>query len=374
MPSNLGAKGKLAALALVVALAGIAFAPLVASSASGGTHIGYRDEFVSNSATLPVNYVVVRGPSDAQNDWQVAGGTLQAINVAGTAVRLADPNLPIDLVGNRLLALCFNPENTINSLFYSGFTQNIANIVEVGMGDGVTDLTIHLNLPAQVLQLVDQAGNVIDQVPLPINVPFNVATCLNIAVDELTGEVRVILGQALDAIGNVVNGVHAAPLHAAGPVPSGTVIFAQPAGNTGRIMFSHLWVMATPDLPVQVQTYAGPGNGQITLGWHAPAQDGGRYVREYNVFRGTTPGNLQFLDTVPAFDTQYIDTPYTGIVPSSQKFYYAISAVNDVGPGPVTGAVCMVPYPLGLLPLDGTGVGCGDHGVVANPLLSKVLG
>lgn len=381
------AKQGVVALAVAFMLVGVAaLMPVASSKQSSGTHVGYTDFFSTDSSTLPSNYVVVSGPSGTENDWQVVGGTLQAINVAGTSIQLQDPNLPIDLVGNRLLGLCFLPEKTINSLFYSGFTINVANLIDFNLGQGTNTLKIRVNLPAAALQLLDEAGNLLEQVPLPINVLNNVFTCINIKVDTTLNQLIVTLGDMLDALGHVVpdgaQGTAILPLDIQQPdgsvvhvqVPDGSVGFTQPSSNSARVEFQTLFVQATPDTPLGLQTYAGPNLNQVSLKWSEPAQDGGSYVTAYNIYRGTTPDNLQLVDTVPAFDSTYIDTPYAGLVPTTQKFYYAVTAINDVGEGPLSGAGCAIPYPIGALPMDGTGIGCGSHGLVSSPLTSKLLG
>jgi hypothetical protein len=374
MLANRGRKGVLGLAVALMLVGTAALMPLATSKTSPGTHVGYTDLYAVDSATLPGNYQVVAGPDGTQNDWQVVGGTLQAINVAGTSIELADPNLPIDLVGNRLVGLCILPEQTINSFFYSGFSINVANLVDINLGKGATSLKIRLNIPSQVAQVLDQAGNILNQVPLPAPVPFSVFSCINIKVDELLNQLLLTVGQALDDLGHVIDGQSVAIPLGGVQVPSGTVGFTQPAENTARVEFKTLYVQATPDVPVGLKTYAGPNLNQVSLQWQEPAADGGSYVTGYDIYRGTSPDNLQLIDSVPGFTTTYIDTPYNGLAPTTQKYYYAVTAINDVGMGPSTDAACAIPYPVGALPLDGTGLGCGAHGLVSSPVVDKLLG
>lgn len=362
----------LATAAMLVAVTGPV--AIAAPAPLGGTHIGYVDNFVNDGEMVPINYQVLAGPGDA---WRVAGNTLQAVRVAGTQIALLDPNLPIHNIGNQLLGLCINPEQTINSFFYSGFTVNEAPLIELNLGTLLNNLLkIRLNVPLDQLQLIDGLGNVLQTVQLPNNIQFNQDTCVNLLLLADTNQLLVIVGNTLDSLGHVVNGAtQVLQLQAGTPLPEGTFSLIQPASNTGRVVFKQIHLQTTPDLPADVNAYAGPGDGQITLTWDAPV-DGGAYITAYNVYRGLTPdfAEMTLVGTVlGGYETEFTDQAYTGVVPTTQKFYYRVTAVNFVGEGPLAMASCGIPYPMGLLLLENSGFGCGTHGLIEAPTLEPFL-
>lgn len=87
-----------------------------------------------------------------------------------------------------------------------------------------------------------------------------------------------------------------------------------------------------PSPPLNLQAERGPGAGQIRLSWQ-PGSDGGIPVTEFRVYRGTAPGNLQFLGT--ASGTAFTDSG----LPEGALRYYAVSARNLVGEGGRSGTV-----------------------------------
>ncbi|MBI0583560.1 MAG: fibronectin type III domain-containing protein [Methanomassiliicoccus sp.] len=83
---------------------------------------------------------------------------------------------------------------------------------------------------------------------------------------------------------------------------------------------------AAPGAPTGLQ--AAPGNGQITLTWSAPSNNGGSAITAYKVYRGTTAGGETLLATIGNVLT-YTDSSVTNGV----TYYYNVSAVNSVGEG-----------------------------------------
>jgi MYXO-CTERM domain-containing protein len=82
-----------------------------------------------------------------------------------------------------------------------------------------------------------------------------------------------------------------------------------------------------------------PGDGQVTLSWSAPENDGGYTVTVYVIMRGTSSDDLTLLSQV--LDTlSYLDDEVT----NDQTYYYAVAAVNDVGEGLLTDAVEVTPF------------------------------
>jgi fibronectin type 3 domain-containing protein len=100
---------------------------------------------------------------------------------------------------------------------------------------------------------------------------------------------------------------------------------------------------ATPEAPPSppgppVDLRATPGDGSVQLDWSAPTDDGGSPITNYNIYRGTTSGQLSFLVQVPDVLT-YQDTGLT----NGQKYFYHVRAVNSQGEGPPSHEVSATP-------------------------------
>ena len=72
------------------------------------------------------------------------------------------------------------------------------------------------------------------------------------------------------------------------------------------------------------------GTDKVDLNWQAPANNGGRMITDYNVYRGTTSGSLVLHDSVGSATTSYEDTTN---ISSGTLYYYHVKAVNSVGEG-----------------------------------------
>src|SRR5436853_6982716 len=100
---------------------------------------------------------------------------------------------------------------------------------------------------------------------------------------------------------------------------------------------------ATPTAPVTVpgaprNLQATPGDGQVTLNWQAPSNDGGSPILLYTIYRGNSSGGESFLITVPLVTT-YTDATVTNGV----TYYYQVSATNAIGEGPRSSEVSVTP-------------------------------
>src|SRR5437879_139608 len=102
---------------------------------------------------------------------------------------------------------------------------------------------------------------------------------------------------------------------------------------------------ATPTAPVTApgaprNLQATPGDGQVTLNWQAPSNDGGAPILLYTIYRGNSSGGESFLITLPVVTT-YTDANVTNGV----TYYYQVSATNAIGEGPRSSEVSATPNP-----------------------------
>src|SRR5205809_931795 len=91
-----------------------------------------------------------------------------------------------------------------------------------------------------------------------------------------------------------------------------------------------------PGAPRNLQ--ATPGDGQVTLNWQPPSNDGGSPILLYTIYRGNSSGGESFLITVPLVTT-YTDAPVTNGV----TYYYKVSATNAIGEGPKSNEASATP-------------------------------
>ena len=83
-------------------------------------------------------------------------------------------------------------------------------------------------------------------------------------------------------------------------------------------------------LPAAPQSLAATvNNGQVTLTWAAPSDDGGSNITAYRIYRGTSAGAETWVANVTNVLT-WTDLNVT----AGTTYYYKVSAVNAVGEGP----------------------------------------
>ena len=80
------------------------------------------------------------------------------------------------------------------------------------------------------------------------------------------------------------------------------------------------------------------GDASVSLSWEAPSTDGGSPITNFTVYRGPDLGNLTSLAMLGNV-TSYLDQNVTNGV----MYYYAVSASNLVGEGPMTSAISCIP-------------------------------
>nr|MDO8112337.1 PQQ-binding-like beta-propeller repeat protein [Candidatus Sigynarchaeota archaeon] len=98
-------------------------------------------------------------------------------------------------------------------------------------------------------------------------------------------------------------------------------------------------IYAAPGIPDGPQNFqASGGEGLIVLFWQAPVSNGGFPITNYAIYRGTVPGGETLYITV-ANTTSYTDTNVT----NGQTYYYKISAINEIGNGPIMGSINATP-------------------------------
>ncbi len=85
-------------------------------------------------------------------------------------------------------------------------------------------------------------------------------------------------------------------------------------------------------------TTATPGNGQVTLAWTAPSNDGGGDISSYKMYRGTSSGGESLIATLGNVLT-YTDTGLT----NGQTYFYTVRAVNSAGEGPTSNELSALP-------------------------------
>lgn len=88
-----------------------------------------------------------------------------------------------------------------------------------------------------------------------------------------------------------------------------------------------------PQAPLQPQTERGPDDGEITLAWEPPADDGGRPVTDYHVHRTDPDGTEAVVASVA--NTTYVDS---GLA-NDTSYRYRVAAENEVDVGPYSDLV-----------------------------------
>ncbi|MEA3200562.1 MAG: trimeric autotransporter adhesin [Thermoplasmata archaeon] len=93
-------------------------------------------------------------------------------------------------------------------------------------------------------------------------------------------------------------------------------------------------VPSPPSAPQSPAAAAGPGVGQITVSWSAPASNGGSAITQYNVYgASSSSGPFSLLGTTGGSTFSYAES---GLGNGVARFY-RVSATNSLGEGPQSG-------------------------------------
>jgi fibronectin type 3 domain-containing protein len=93
----------------------------------------------------------------------------------------------------------------------------------------------------------------------------------------------------------------------------------------------------------------------IMIEWEPPSVNGGLYITEYRIFKGSDESDLTLMEIVDS--TSFIDTVFEW----GQTYAYAVSAVNDLGEGPLSPVRSIEPKTLPGPPQDVTHIQGTDH-------------
>jgi fibronectin type 3 domain-containing protein len=170
---------------------------------------------------------------------------------------------------------------------------------------------------------------------------------------------RLYAGSVIDNLSFLVETETLSHTHS-GLASGATLFYAVSAVNShGEGPQSSLANATTFDLagaPLNLGATAGPGVGEISLVWDAPAADGGTPITGYVLYRGLTIDSMEAVATVEG--TSHLDT----LLEAGTTYLFAVSAVNLVGEGPASSIVDATTFdvpgaPLGLSATAGPGVG-----------------
>ncbi|HVL87584.1 MAG TPA: fibronectin type III domain-containing protein [Candidatus Thermoplasmatota archaeon] len=109
------------------------------------------------------------------------------------------------------------------------------------------------------------------------------------------------------------------------------------AGEGARTADVQATPARAPSAPRNLAAVAGDGN--VSLSWDEPTDNGGLAVQSYQIHRGTSCGSETFFGSVPASQRTYLNT---GLA-NGQTYCYNVRAVNEVGAGAASGSASAKP-------------------------------
>ncbi|HEX7171117.1 MAG TPA: S8 family serine peptidase [Candidatus Limnocylindria bacterium] len=129
-----------------------------------------------------------------------------------------------------------------------------------------------------------------------------------------------------------------------GVAPGETWVYAVAAVNSAGLGAMSDPKTATVPEPPPVDPPSAPsltatrGNGSVRLNWTAPTDDGGASVTNYQVFRGTSSGNLALVATLG----NVLTWNNTGLT-NGTTYWFQVAAVNSAGVGARSNEVSATP-------------------------------
>jgi len=175
------------------------------------------------------------------------------------------------------------------------------------------------------------AGNVLGSSNFPSSYPYSSASSLYPVTSGSDGNCGTYLCNAADS----AHGYN-------GPTGLGT-----PGGSPDSIpAFSAPSVAPTrPGAPVL--NTATPGNTSVSLGWSAPANNGGSAITGYDVYEGPSPGGENYSSPVatPSGTSTTINSLTNGTT-----YYFTVEAVNSVGPSQPSNELSATPAAAATVP------------------------
>jgi hypothetical protein len=111
----------------------------------------------------------------------------------------------------------------------------------------------------------------------------------------------------------------------------------------------------TPIQPVTGQAPSEPRSVTVysldntaSLRWEAPASNGGAYIMQYNIYRGTASGSYSLIGSTGSGSQTYLDTG----VANGTQYFYTLTAVNAAGESGRSSEASVIPGGTPSAPLD----------------------
>lgn len=112
------------------------------------------------------------------------------------------------------------------------------------------------------------------------------------------------------------------------------------------------------------ELHAEAGGSQVNLTWAPPENDGGGTIFNYTVFAGGSSGELQPLMEVRSFDFNVAGGCTVQNLTNGHEYFFAVRAVNTIGPSNLSEAVSIVPLDSPVLTVGCQDLGGGDFDIV----------
>lgn len=266
----------------------------------------------------PLNLTALLGDERVELTWEEGddgGNNITAYRLLrGTAI---DDLGNIDVIGNQTL---FNDTNVTNGVNYF-YAVEAFNILGWGERSDVISITPGA-IPTEPLDLTAAVGDRFVQLNWSVPLDDKGYDLIGYNLYKAVGDTNLSLYQTVDVLGFndtlVENGV--------------TYNYTVTAVNAlGEGLMSAM-VRATPrHVPSEPINVTAKGfDNRVTVQWEEPGTDNGFPVLHYLVYKGSSPDTLELFKESPA--TSFLDTE----VENGVDHHYSVSAVNEVGEGPMS--------------------------------------